>query len=70
MAFDLAKVKFRGLLEGADDEALTIDGLWGLAVGNGVRGGRPGTVYFTAGPDGESHGLFGSIDQVLKRHGH
>jgi len=43
---------------GAD---LAIDGLWGLRFGNGAGGASPNTLYFTAGLDGESHGLFGEI---------
>ena len=54
----------RGQLHSADGPPLVIDGLWGLAFGNGGRGGVPGTLYFTAGPDGESHGLFGSLKPV------
>jgi uncharacterized protein (TIGR03118 family) len=56
--------KMRGLLEGTHERPIVIDGLWGLAFGNGGSGGRPGTLYFTAGPAGESHGLFGAIDLV------
>ena len=66
MAFD-ATGMFRGLLEGAAGEPVVIDGLWGLTFGNGGRGGVPGTLYFTAGPDGESHGLFGSLNPVRVR---
>lgn len=64
--------RFRGLLRGVDAHALTIDGLWGLTFGNGGSGGSPSTLYFTAGPEGESHGLFGSIEPVKNRgeHGH
>lgn len=62
MTFDI--FGFRGLLEGVDDSPVVIDGLWGLAFGNGGKAGRPGTLYFTAGPGGESHGLFGSLDPV------
>jgi len=41
---------------------LVIDGLWALQVGNGVNGGLPNAVYFTAGPnDDEKDGLFGSL---------
>jgi uncharacterized protein (TIGR03118 family) len=61
MAFD-AEGQFRGLLEGLDDKPVVIDGLWGLTFGNGGRGGVPGTLYFTAGPDGEAHGLFGGLE--------
>jgi uncharacterized protein (TIGR03118 family) len=50
-----------GALDGADGNPLVIDGLWALKIGNGVSGGSLNTVYFTAGPDGENHGLFGSL---------
>lgn len=59
-----AKGKFRGLLESRHERPIVIDGLWGLAFGNGGSGGRTNTLYFTAGPSGESHGLFGGIDLV------
>jgi hypothetical protein len=38
-----------------------IPGLWALQFGNGAAAGPMNTLFFTAGPDGESHGLFGSI---------
>ena len=39
-----------------------IDGLWALTLGNnGVAGGAANTVYFTAGPFNELHGLFGLL---------
>ena len=58
---------FRGLLEGRHEEPIVIDGLWGLAFGNGGNAGRPGTLYFTAGPNGEANGLFGALDPVVER---
>ena len=51
----------RGELRGADGKPLAIDGLWALEFGNGAAAGPTGTLFFTAGPDDESHGLFGSI---------
>jgi uncharacterized protein (TIGR03118 family) len=60
MSFE-ADGKFRGLLRDVDGKTLAIPGLWGLTTGNGGRAGNPNTVYFTAGPDDESHGLFGAI---------
>ena len=63
MAFE-ADGDFRGLLEGRHERPIVIDGLWGLAFGNGGSAGRPGTLYFTAGPNGESNGLFGALDPV------
>ncbi|HTL58093.1 MAG TPA: TIGR03118 family protein [Candidatus Limnocylindrales bacterium] len=67
MSFD-DRGKFRGLLEGVDEQPLVIEGLWALRVGNGGRGGNPDTLYFSAGPDDESHGLFGSISLVPEKH--
>ena len=42
-------------------QAIVIDGLWALRVGNNGNGGRSDTIYFTAGPNGETDGLFGSL---------
>ncbi|MFL5800918.1 MAG: TIGR03118 family protein [Roseiflexaceae bacterium] len=53
--------EFLDQLRDPNNRAITIDGLWGLIVGNGGNGGDPGKVYFTAGPDDETHGLFGSL---------
>jgi len=60
MAFD-SNGKLQGLLKGHHQGELVIEGLWGLAFGNGGRAGNTGTLYFTAGPGDESHGLFGSL---------
>ena len=38
-----------------------IDGLWGLAFGNGASAGETDELFFTAGIGGEAHGLFGKI---------
>lgn len=60
---------FKGFLKTPSEQPVVIEGLWALAFGNGGRGGVPGTLYFTAGPDDESHGLFGSLEPVRKHHG-
>lgn len=54
-------------LRGTDGQPITIDGLWSLVFGNGALAGPTRTLFFTAGPDGESHGLFGTLTLV---HGH
>jgi uncharacterized protein (TIGR03118 family) len=52
----------RGQLHSADGRPLVIDGLCGLAFGSGSPASGPrNTLFFTAGPDGEQHGLFGSL---------
>jgi uncharacterized protein (TIGR03118 family) len=63
-AFDAATGSELGQLEDPDGEPIQIDGLWALKVGNGANGGSSDTVYFTAGPFAESHGLFGSLETV------
>jgi uncharacterized protein (TIGR03118 family) len=60
-AFDANNGYSLGQLRDPDGEPIVIDGLWALKVGNGAAGGATNTVYFTAGPFGESHGLFGSL---------
>jgi uncharacterized protein (TIGR03118 family) len=50
-----------GQLRTADHKPLTIDGLWGIGFGNGSGSGARNALYFAAGPDDESHGLFGRI---------
>jgi uncharacterized protein (TIGR03118 family) len=51
----------RGHLKTANHHPLKVDGLWGIGFGNGAGSGPVTTLYFAAGPDDESHGLFGSI---------
>jgi uncharacterized protein (TIGR03118 family) len=48
-------------LQDSSGTPLSIDGLWGLRFGNGGTFGSPNTLYFTAGPNGETHGLFGEL---------
>lgn len=62
--FDLATHTFLGLLPGDNGNPVTIDGLWGLMIGNGGNSGSASKVYFTAGPDDETHGLFGVLESV------
>ena len=62
--------RFEGLLRDAHNQRIVIDGLWALTFGNGTKAGVPGTLYFSAGPDKESHGLFGSLTPVTQKHGH
>lgn len=52
---------FLASLQDANGSTIRIGGLWGLRVGNGGNGGDVNAVYFAAGPGGEKHGLFGSL---------
>jgi uncharacterized protein (TIGR03118 family) len=51
-----------GELRDASGKSLSIDGLWALEVGQGGNNGPAGTLFFTAGPEDETHGLFGQIN--------
>jgi uncharacterized protein (TIGR03118 family) len=51
-----------GLLHSAAGRPIQIDGLWALQFGKGnSANGATNTLFFTAGPFDEEHGLFGSI---------
>ena len=63
-AYNLASNSFDGLLRGLDGNTLTIGGLWALSVGNNGNAGSSNSLYFTAGPQGESNGLFGTLQAV------
>jgi len=56
------KFEHRGELRGTDGKPIAIDGLWALEFGNGGSAGPSKTLFFTAGPNDEMDGLFGSID--------
>ncbi|WP_293907121.1 TIGR03118 family protein [Phenylobacterium sp.] len=60
-AFNKTSGAFLGKLPGGGGAPLVIDGLWALLPGNGAAGGDADKIYFTAGTDGETHGLFGSL---------
>ncbi|HZE48926.1 MAG TPA: TIGR03118 family protein, partial [Jatrophihabitantaceae bacterium] len=59
-AFDPNTGHLRGTLVDAKHKPIAIDGLWGLIVGDAVAGGAD-SVWFSAGPDDESHGLLGVL---------
>jgi len=61
---DPATPGFLGQLTGANGTPLSIDGLWALIPGNGGNSGNSQSIYFSAGPDGETVGLFGVISAI------
>ena len=60
-AFDPANGHFLGQLNDESGKPIVIDGLWAITFGNGVTAGDRNALYFAAGPNDETHGLFGSI---------
>jgi uncharacterized protein (TIGR03118 family) len=63
-AFNGFTYKFEGFLENPDNSRVSIDGLWSLTFGNGGLAGSSTTLYFTAGPNHETDGLFGTLTPV------
>jgi uncharacterized protein (TIGR03118 family) len=70
-AYDLATGKFIGLVQDATGKTVSISGLWALSPGNSASAGSydpagsPGSeLYFTAGPNHGTGGLFGYLKPV------
>jgi uncharacterized protein (TIGR03118 family) len=61
LAIDVATLDFEGYLLDEEGEPVEIDGLWDLIVGNGASLGAADRLYFSAGPEEETQGLFGSF---------
>lgn len=55
--------EFVGELTDSHGRPLVIDGLWTLTLGGG-SGSSPDTLFFAAGPNGETNGHFGTITPV------
>jgi hypothetical protein len=68
-AYDPLTNAMLGQLLDATAAPLEIDGLWALTVGNGGAGGSTDGIYFTAGPDNETHGLFGLLSFLNENSG-
>ncbi len=55
--------EFRGQLHGSGGRSIQIDGLWSIVFGTAAAA-DPNKLYFTAGTNGETDGLFGSLEAV------
>jgi uncharacterized protein (TIGR03118 family) len=54
-----------GHLKLANHQPLVIDGLWGISFGKGAANNGPtSTLFFAAGPEDETEGLFGTVTAV------
>jgi uncharacterized protein (TIGR03118 family) len=58
------KGKFAAQLATTAKKPITIPGLWTLAFGDGLQAGPTRSLLFTAGIDGQAHGLFGTLQAV------
>jgi uncharacterized protein (TIGR03118 family) len=81
-AFDLKTGRFVGQLQDTSGHPLVLNGgvngtpddtkgLWGIAFGNGEGGAGKDTLFFAAGPNDESDGVFGAVNLAAgHRRGH
>jgi uncharacterized protein (TIGR03118 family) len=60
-AYDPITGAYLGTLDNPQGNPLVNGDLWALQFGNGGNGGNPDALYFTAGIDDETQGLFGEI---------
>lgn len=70
LAFDALSGAFKGRLIGPDNNPFHADGLWAIAFGGDGAGNGPATsLFFTAGIDHETNGIFGKITAVENTQG-
>jgi len=63
-AFNPVNGRFVGTMVDANNDPITISGLWGIEVGNNSTAGSSTTLYFAAGINGYADGLFGTLTPV------
>lgn len=61
-AFNATTGALMGALSNSAGMPIAIDGLWGIAFGNGLNSQPTDTLFFTGGPSDETHGVYGRID--------
>lgn len=64
-AFNPKTGEYVGTVKDSSDKVITIDGLWAIVFGNGGKAGSKNILFFTAGPNDENDGQFGSITPHL-----
>jgi uncharacterized protein (TIGR03118 family) len=64
-AFNGFTKKFIGFVLNPDNSRVFIDGIWSLTFGNNGTAGSSTTLWFTAGPNNEVDGLFGTLTPII-----
>jgi uncharacterized protein (TIGR03118 family) len=67
-AFDPRSGRFLGTLRDQRLRRIHVDGLWGIAFGNGVAAQKTNSLYYAAGPNDEENGAYGVIEPIAKRY--
>jgi len=60
--YDPTTGAFVDTVKNNDGTPIVVPGLWALQFGNGINSQPTNTLFYTAGPGGEAHGLYGRID--------
>ena len=60
-AFNATTGASMGPLQDGAGKTIVIPGLWALLAGNGGNGGDKESIFFSAGPGSQKHGIFGSL---------
>lgn len=63
-AFSPRTGRWLGTLRDSRQRRIRVDGLWGLAFGNGVAAQKTNALYYAAGPNDEEGGAYGVITPV------
>ncbi len=66
-AYGLLTGSFKDALRDRKGKKIVIDGLWGLAFGNGINAQPTQSLFFTAGPNDEANGLYGKLEAVKNK---
>lgn len=61
-AYDPQSGAFKGTLATPAGQPIAIDGLWGIGFGNDAASQPHNTLFYAAGPNGETDGSYGRID--------
>jgi uncharacterized protein (TIGR03118 family) len=61
-AYNAVTGQFQGTLSRSDGTPIVIEGLWGIAFGNGINFQPANSLFFAAGAASETHGQYGRID--------
>ncbi len=60
-AFDPVHRNFKTTLNDSNGKPIVVDKIWGLLFGNGESLGDKNALYYAAGPEDETDGVFGSL---------
>lgn len=66
-AYDPRTGRWLGTLRDQHQRRIHVDGLWGIAFGNGVAMQKTSALFYAAGPNDEENGAYGVIEPVKKR---